>query len=117
MPWHPKLIRTGKPLTYNQQVAQAMNWWRRCIMGLRGQINFQSGYFITSAPEYVEMSNARKKALRDIELQKTIVRTSMDTLIQMIDDFSRLPIDITREEKGVSPKRRIRKKEFDDMPF
>lgn len=109
MPIHPKLTQAGRSQTYTQKVAAALNWYRRCVMGLLGQLSFQSGFFITRAPEYAEMSNARKTQLRKIEQLSAESKKKLKELISEIEIYQTLPITLADEEKGKTPKRRVKK--------
>jgi hypothetical protein len=92
--------RTGIKPTYTQKVAQVMNWYRRCIMGLIGQINFQSGYFIMADPEYARMSQSRKNQLVKITKLRQAAQERLNELILAIEEFNSLPITQDDELKG-----------------
>ncbi len=98
--------RAGTKQTYTQEVASALNWWRRCMIGLMHQVDFKSGYFITAASGYQQMSEARKIQLAKMLEAKQRAREALDLLIEEIEEFSKLPITLADEAQGRIPKRK-----------
>jgi hypothetical protein len=113
----PAFTQRGRTQTYTQKVAAAMNWWRRNMLGLKANINFHSGFFITSAPDYYKMSHARKEVLRQLENQKTVATLEINKLIGLIETFQSLPLTLEDEMNNKSPKKRRKKEPEWDMPF
>lgn len=107
--WHKGLDRTGAKLGYNEKVAVNLNWWRRCMLGLRTQVAFHSGAFITLSPDWINVSNARKQQWLRIQAAKKAAETALDMLVKEIEEYQTLPIDVEREQKGIAPRKRTKK--------
>lgn len=113
----PAFTQSGRIQTYTQKVAATMNWWRRSLLGLKNLLIHPSGFFITRAPEFSQMSKARKNLLSQLETQKSVAQYELDKLIKLIEEFQSLPITLEDEAKGKLPKKRVIKDIDTDMPF
>ncbi len=90
---NPKLDQSGKAQTYLQRISAQMNWALRLTKGFAAQsIIHHNHLWIKAHPEYkTALTQERRDMLRDIELQATIVKSSVNTLAEMIEKYHTLP--------------------------
>lgn len=105
----PNFTQAGRTHTYTQKVATHMNWWRRNLLGLRTNISFASGFFITRSDGYREMSLARREVLRQLENRKARAIMEIDALVELIEQFQSLPLTLEDEAKNKLPKKRVKR--------